>query len=133
MSAIVRLNMMRCVIDMRHELLSMFYNMYFCGADGVSRTPDLLITNQLLYQLSYASVCLSGVFACKRPGFHLFLKYGAYDAELDYYGCVLGSRRSCSLCRVFVIESEFSYAGLIFCRVVYSHGAGDSPPRAVSA
>ena len=25
------------------------------GAGGVTRTPDLLITNQLLYQLSYAS------------------------------------------------------------------------------
>lgn len=25
----------------------------FIGAEEVSRTPDLLITNQLLYQLSY--------------------------------------------------------------------------------
>ena len=27
-----------------------------CGAGGRIRTPDLLITNQLLYQLSYTSV-----------------------------------------------------------------------------
>ena len=26
------------------------------GAGGVTRTPDLLITNQLLYQLSYTSL-----------------------------------------------------------------------------
>ena len=29
------------------------------GADGRIRTGDLLITNQLLYQLSYTSVCIS--------------------------------------------------------------------------
>ena len=28
------------------------------GAGGVTRTPDLLITNQLLYRLSYTSVFL---------------------------------------------------------------------------
>ncbi len=28
---------------------------FFIGADERSRTPDLLITNQLLYQLSYIS------------------------------------------------------------------------------
>jgi hypothetical protein len=28
----------------------------FFGADEANRTPDLLITNQLLYQLSYISV-----------------------------------------------------------------------------
>ena len=32
---------------------------YFNGAGGRTRTPDLLITNQLLYQLSYTSLyCL---------------------------------------------------------------------------
>ena len=30
-------------------------NMKFYGAGGRTRTPDLLITNQLLYQLSYTS------------------------------------------------------------------------------
>ena len=30
----------------------------FFGAGGVTRTPDLLITNQLLYRLSYTSVFL---------------------------------------------------------------------------
>ena len=29
---------------------------FFCGADGGTRTRDLLITNQLLYQLSHISV-----------------------------------------------------------------------------
>ena len=33
------------------------FSMHF-GAGGVTRTPDLLITNQLLYQLSYTSVFL---------------------------------------------------------------------------
>ena len=31
-----------------------------CGAGGRIRTPDLLITNQLLYQLSYTSI-LTGI------------------------------------------------------------------------
>ena len=31
------------------------FSMLF-GAGGVTRTPDLLITNQLLYQLSYTSL-----------------------------------------------------------------------------
>ena len=30
--------------------------MYEIGAGGRTRTPDLLITNQLLYQLSYTSL-----------------------------------------------------------------------------
>src|SRR5688572_10316545 len=33
---------------------------WFCGAGGPTRTGDLLITNQLLYQLSYTSVCCAG-------------------------------------------------------------------------
>ena len=33
----------------------------FCGASGVTRTPDLLITNQLLYRLSYTSIFNSKV------------------------------------------------------------------------
>ena len=32
------------------------YEVKSCGAGGRTRTPDLLITNQLLYQLSYTSV-----------------------------------------------------------------------------
>ena len=31
------------------------------GAGGVTRTPDLLITNQLLYRLSYISIFTFGV------------------------------------------------------------------------
>ncbi len=31
-------------------------SIFGCGAGGRTRTPDLLITNQLLYQLSYTSV-----------------------------------------------------------------------------
>ena len=34
---------------------------YSIGAGGRTRTPDLLITNQLLYQLSYTSI-LTGTF-----------------------------------------------------------------------
>ena len=34
---------------------------YLIGAGGRTRTPDLLITNQLLYQLSYTSI-LTGTF-----------------------------------------------------------------------
>ena len=33
-----------------------------CGAGGRTRTPDLLITNQLLYQLSYTSTSSESVF-----------------------------------------------------------------------
>ena len=36
---------------------------YFDGAGGRTRTPDLLITNQLLYQLSYTSI-LPTLFSC---------------------------------------------------------------------
>jgi hypothetical protein len=32
------------------------------GAGGRNRTPDLLITNQLLYQLSYTSIIMSPAF-----------------------------------------------------------------------
>ena len=41
---------------------------YLLGAGGRTRTPDLLITNQLLYQLSYTSV-----FRCFTRDFVLFL------------------------------------------------------------
>lgn len=30
------------------------------GANGGTRTPDLLITNQVLYQLSYVGACRAG-------------------------------------------------------------------------
>ena len=33
-----------------------YFVLKFSGAGGRTRTPDLLITNQLLYQLSYTSV-----------------------------------------------------------------------------
>ena len=33
----------------------------FCGAGGRLRTPDLLITNQLLYQLSYTSIIFKNI------------------------------------------------------------------------
>ena len=39
-----------------HEKGSLFYNKE-PGAGNVTRTHDLLITNQLLYQLSYTSIC----------------------------------------------------------------------------
>ena len=40
---------------------------YLIGAGGRTRTPDLLITNQLLYQLSYTSI------------------FGVFRRTLDYY------------------------------------------------
>ena len=33
-----------------------FADVLFCGATDVTRTHDLLITNQLLYRLSYSSI-----------------------------------------------------------------------------
>ena len=33
------------------------------GAGGRIRTPDLLITNQLLYQLSYTSISISVAYS----------------------------------------------------------------------
>ena len=41
----------------------------FGGAGGRTRTPDLLITNQLLYRLSYTSVSISFVIIAKRTCF----------------------------------------------------------------
>ena len=38
---------------------------YSIGAGGRIRTPDLLITNQLLYQLSYTSISISVAY-CSR-------------------------------------------------------------------
>ena len=44
-----------------------------CGAGGRTRTPDLLITNQLLYQLSYTSVERSSVTKGILADSHLFV------------------------------------------------------------
>ena len=44
-----------------------------CGAGGRTRTPDLLITNQLLYQLSYTSVERSSVTKGILPDSYLFV------------------------------------------------------------
>ena len=48
------------------------------GAGERTRTPDLLITNQLLYQLSYTSIsqCLNNIAHLKRivkPFFQIFI------------------------------------------------------------
>ena len=49
------------------------------GAGGRTRTPDLLITNQLLYQLSYTSVSTLDYYTTKKqtrqPFFAKFLKF----------------------------------------------------------
>ena len=49
------------------------------GAGGRTRTPDLLITNQLLYQLSYTSVSTLDYYTTKKrtrqPFFDKFLKF----------------------------------------------------------
>ena len=44
-----------------------------CGAGGRTRTPDLLITNQLLYQLSYTSVERSSVTRSIIPDSYQFV------------------------------------------------------------
>ena len=56
---------------------------YLIGAGGRIRTPDLLITNQLLYQLSYTSKCmtnsriyLSRCFAFCQHLFYFFILGG---------------------------------------------------------
>jgi hypothetical protein len=41
---------------------------YEIGAGGRIRTPDLLITNQLLYQLSYTSTTTSEHYATTTKG-----------------------------------------------------------------
>ena len=52
-------------------------SVYLFGAGGRTRTPDLLITNQLLYQLSYTSkyfVSLNNItqaFLCVKKKFAL--------------------------------------------------------------
>jgi hypothetical protein len=50
------------------QLCSSFFDWKFyeesglCGAPARSRTADLLITNQLLYQLSYKGFCFRSQF-----------------------------------------------------------------------
>ena len=47
-----------------------------CGAGGRIRTPDLLITNQLLYQLSYTSISATRVIISHHKSFvNLFFKF----------------------------------------------------------
>ncbi len=50
---------------MDHADLHLKVEDIYIGADRVNRTPDLLITNQLLYQLSYAGLpyLLSSTFS----------------------------------------------------------------------
>ena len=61
------------------ELLSPFELRAIGGAGGRTRTPDLLITNQLLYQLSYTSVSTLDYYTTKKPArqpfFAKFLKF----------------------------------------------------------
>ena len=53
------------------------------GASEETRTPDLLITNQLLYQLSYAGICEEKLdtrgFASSQAGFDNRLKAIAFN------------------------------------------------------
>ena len=46
-------NMKKCSFSL---ILLIFFKKTF-GADGEGRTPNLMITNQALFQLSYASIC----------------------------------------------------------------------------
>ena len=55
------------------------------GAGGRIRTPDLLITNQLLYQLSYTSISISAVYSNRTFGVcqHIFYARNEEMKESD--------------------------------------------------
>ena len=58
---------------------------YGIGAGGRIRTPDLLITNQLLYQLSYTSISISAVYSNRTFGVcqHIFYARNEEMKESD--------------------------------------------------
>ncbi len=64
------------------EISSQFISPYKTenGAGGRTRTPDLLITNQLLYQLSYTSALDCLIIISRRNGFvkHYFYFFKIY-------------------------------------------------------
>ena len=54
---------------------------YGIGAGGRIRTPDLLITNQLLYQLSYTSISISAVYSNRTFGVCQHIFYARNEGE----------------------------------------------------
>ena len=55
--------------------------MYEIGAGGRIRTPDLLITNQLLYQLSYTSISISAAYSNRTFGVCQHIFYARNEGE----------------------------------------------------
>ena len=54
---------------------------YGIGAGGRIRTPDLLITNQLLYQLSYTSISISAAYSNRTFGVCQHIFYARNEGE----------------------------------------------------
>ena len=54
---------------------------YSLGAGGRIRTPDLLITNQLLYQLSYTSISISAAYSNRTFGVCQHIFYARNEGE----------------------------------------------------
>ena len=80
---------------------------YLLGAGGRIRTPDLLITNQLLYQLSYTSRSNSRTYLTRRNRLcqQIFYRFPDFFREgkggtclREIRRCRKGGRLLCSLC-----------------------------------
>ena len=65
----------------------------FDGASGVTRTPDLLITNQLLYRLSYTSI-----------KWYLKHFYNTQAKSIIAHASTRVNKKSSSFCLLIVIE-----------------------------
>ena len=62
---------------------------YSLGAGGRIRTPDLLITNQLLYQLSYTSISISAVYSNRTFGVCQHIFYARNEGKSQAKNAVL--------------------------------------------
>ena len=88
------------------------------GAGGRTRTPDLLITNQLLYQLSYTSISatewiLADAASFVKPKFFIFREEGLLHFKICSpaekrrpYGRPCGR---CSLCGCELLRGEHGW------------------------
>ena len=68
-----------------------YVNHGYSGAGETNRTPDLLITNQLLYQLSYTGISWQ-VYGALGGGFSVRWTEGSADARARIDGRVAGAR-----------------------------------------
>ena len=104
------------IYSLPHLTALEFPHMKF-GAGGRIRTPDLLITNQLLYQLSYTSSSNSRIYLTRWQGvcqqeFSAFPSFfscrpweGAFHLHTDQYAS-RGRRLYCTLCGREIPEGE---------------------------